>query len=327
MEINELISVIVPVYNVEMYLRRCLDSIISSTYENLEIICINDGSTDDSLSILKEYELCDGRIVIIDKPNGGISSARNAGIRISKGDYIAFIDSDDWIHRDYFRHLHKAIKDTNADIAICDYIRTSDELALEKKMEYTYRMMSIEEMSSHHDTKSYVWKRLFKKDIVKDIWFDETEKVEDCIYNLDVIVKNSSLRIAYVDLKLYAYYIREGSLVTMIDDKAVLNLAEKFLKYSMEEKRPKIASIIAEDAIKRSLSTRYSAIILQQKSNIRKANRIIKQSLPYITNNRFKYIVLLYFPSIYRAYRIYNDKSMLIYEKQLRKNREKLINE
>lgn len=326
MESNELISVIVPVYNVEMYLRRCLDSIINSSYKNLEIICINDGSTDNSFSILEEYKLYDGRIVLIDKPNGGISSARNAGLRISKGDYIAFVDSDDWIHQDYFMFLHRAIKDSNAEIAICDYIRTTDDLALEKRMEYKYRTMSLEEMSSNHDTKSYVWKRLFKKNVVNDIWFDETEKVEDCIYNLDVIVKNDTLRIAYVDLKLYAYFVREGSLVTMIDDQAVLNLAEKFLKYCLVERRPKIASIIAEDAIKRSLSTRYSAIVLKQKCSVHKANQIIRRSLPYVINGRFKYTALLYFPSLYRAFRIYNDKSMLIYERQLKEKR-KIIRE
>lgn len=102
---SSLVSVIIPIYNTARYLPRCLDSILNNDYKNLEIICINDGSTDNCLEILKEYENKDDRILLIDVPNGGVSKARNLGLDYATGDYICFIDSDDWIHRQFFSAL------------------------------------------------------------------------------------------------------------------------------------------------------------------------------------------------------------------------------
>ena len=99
------ISVIVPVYNVEKYLARCLDSIINQTLADIEIICINDGSTDNSLEILNDYAKKDSRIKIIDQTNAGLSCARNAGMQIAQGEYIGFVDSDDWIDLDFYEKL------------------------------------------------------------------------------------------------------------------------------------------------------------------------------------------------------------------------------
>ena len=93
------VSVIIPVYNVEKYLERCLDSVINQSFTDIEIICVNDGSTDNSLEILKYYEQMDDRVIVIDKENQGLSETRNLGINISNGKYITFIDSDDWIKR------------------------------------------------------------------------------------------------------------------------------------------------------------------------------------------------------------------------------------
>lgn len=103
------ITVIIPVYNVENYLERCLKSILYNTYTNLEIICVNDGSTDNSKKILEDYSKRDKRVVVINKKNAGVSSARNAGIKIATGEYIAFVDSDDWIHEKYFEYLIRGI--------------------------------------------------------------------------------------------------------------------------------------------------------------------------------------------------------------------------
>ena len=115
------ISVIVPIYNVEQYVERCLNSIIENTYKNLEIICINDGSTDNSLKILEKIAENEQRIKIIDKINGGVSSARNIGLDVATGDYIAFVDSDDWVHNRYFEILLDFAIKEEADIVACDY--------------------------------------------------------------------------------------------------------------------------------------------------------------------------------------------------------------
>ena len=101
----KLVSVVIPVYNVEKYVEKCLDSVINQTYQNLEIIIVNDGSTDNSLSVCQKKKLSDSRIKLINKENGGLSSARNAGIECAQGEFICFIDSDDWIELDYIEVL------------------------------------------------------------------------------------------------------------------------------------------------------------------------------------------------------------------------------
>ena len=111
------ISVIIPVYNVERFLKKCLESVINQTLSDLEIICINDGSTDKSLSILNSFAQKDNRIIVINQDNQGQSCARNAGLSIATGKYIGFVDSDDWIDLDFYEKLYNTAKKYNADIA------------------------------------------------------------------------------------------------------------------------------------------------------------------------------------------------------------------
>ena len=121
------LSVIIPVYNTENYLRECLDSIINQTFKDIEIICVNDGSTDGSLTILEEYAQKDNRIVVLHKPNGGLSDARNAGLDIMRGNYVSFIDSDDYITCDMIETLLKSAKYNSCEIAVCNMIRFSEK--------------------------------------------------------------------------------------------------------------------------------------------------------------------------------------------------------
>ena len=124
---TEKITVIVPVYNVEHYLDKCLDSVIKQTYKNIEIIVVNDGSTDNSGEICQEYAQKDNRIVYIEKENGGLSDARNAGLDQMTGSYVTFVDSDDWIEQDYVETLYQKITEYQADIAIGNYYSFDEE--------------------------------------------------------------------------------------------------------------------------------------------------------------------------------------------------------
>src|SRR4051812_9727086 len=117
------ISIIVPVYNVEKYLSRCLDSLLTQTLTDIEVIAINDGSTDSSLNILINYREMDNRLKIIDQLNGGVSSARNAGIKAANGNYIGFVDPDDWIDNEMYENLYQMVQTEQADIVMCSYIR------------------------------------------------------------------------------------------------------------------------------------------------------------------------------------------------------------
>lgn len=118
---DSLISVIVPVYNVEKYLEKCIDSIVNQTFDHLEIILVNDGSTDHSLEICEKYKVQDKRIKVIDKKNGGLSDARNVGTQVAMGKFITFVDSDDFIDSDMITYLYHLITQADADISICQH--------------------------------------------------------------------------------------------------------------------------------------------------------------------------------------------------------------
>ena len=131
---EELISVIVPVYNVKKYINRCVDSIIHQSYKNLEIILVDDGSTDGSGFLCDNYKQVDSRIKVIHKENGGLSDARNAGLEIAVGKYVTFVDSDDWIRKDYAKLLLEAAQYGNTKISACAYIKTDKSIE-----QYEYR--------------------------------------------------------------------------------------------------------------------------------------------------------------------------------------------
>ncbi len=179
---GDLISVIIPVYNVQECLERCLESVIDNTYKNLEIICIDDGSTDNCPDILEKYRQLDSRITLISKENGGLSSARNKGLEACTGDYISFIDSDDWIHRDYFAILAEIQKKNDFDIVVCGHVRTKELDALEfdiDRAKIKYSSLNRKEYIASRKTKNYVWGKLYKRQIIENLRFNEEEKVED----------------------------------------------------------------------------------------------------------------------------------------------------
>lgn len=124
---KDLISVVIPIYNVEKYLRKCIETVISQTYTNIEVILVNDGSTDNRLQICNEFKEKDNRVKVINKKNGGLSDARNAGLKNAQGKYICFIDSDDFISEKYIEELYNLIIENNAQIAVCNYEKVSEK--------------------------------------------------------------------------------------------------------------------------------------------------------------------------------------------------------
>ena len=306
------ITVIIPVYNVENYLERCLKSVLYNTYTNLEIICVNDGSTDDSKKILEDYSKRDKRVIVINKKNEGVSSARNAGIKIATGEYIAFIDSDDWIHEKYFEYFIRGIN--TADLAICNYIRSYRNGIGETDDTYRVQPISPIDVLKNKELKSYVWGKLFRHQIVDEIRFCESEKLEDSLYNMDVLLNNKNLKINYVDVPLYYYFVRTGSLVNNIEAYSVLSLAKCFKEYYDKENEVEWKKVLAIEIIKRTLSARYTFTIIKNKNMIRECNALMGQCMNFAGNT--KYLILYKFPFLYKAFRILNDPTMLKYEKQ-----------
>ena len=176
------VSVIVPVYNAEKYLNRCIDSLTNQTLEDIEMIFVNDGSTDNSINILKSYKEQDKRIVIIDKANEGVSEARNQGISKAKGDYIFFVDSDDWIDLNTLENMYEtAIKD-DIDIVMCSYVREFKNHSKEKFIDLNDKIIykDLEQLhlsiigpldnqiskSENLDSVGTVWAKLYKSSLI-----------------------------------------------------------------------------------------------------------------------------------------------------------------
>lgn len=211
-----LISVIVPIYNVSKYLRRCLDSIASQTYENLEIILINDGSTDDSGKIAEEYAKKDKRARVIHQKNGGLSSARNAGLKIAHGEFVVFVDSDDYIDPGCIENLHDTAQKSDADIATCRFESFSeDNLRLKRSPVSPKLVMAGRESAADLLTRSrpaYIWTSIFRRSLFTDnnIEFPDGRTYEDLAtrFRLEFFAK----KVAYTNQRLYHYLMRRSSI-------------------------------------------------------------------------------------------------------------------
>lgn len=215
MESYPLISVIIPVYNVADYLPRCVETVLSQSYTNLEIILVDDGATDNSGSLCDEYAEKDSRIRVIHKKNGGLSSARNAGLDVCKGDYITFIDSDDWITSDYVDTLFNLLVTNNADMSVASFqVAFSQEDKIESKGINEIILGTKDAISYllYQKVSTCAYAKLFKSDILSDIRFPEGRLYEDVV-PMYLCFKKSE-KIAITNKKIYAYFRRPGSIVT-----------------------------------------------------------------------------------------------------------------
>lgn len=208
-----MISVIVPVYNVESYLERCIESILNQTYRNLEIILINDGSTDGSKEICDKYRRKDSRVIVVNQDNKGVSSARNLGLELAKGDYIAFVDSDDYLEKDMYELLINCSNESNADIIVCGFLQMNSKG--EKKESFIKNSSGL--INSFECMKRYFndseikeimyapWNKLFKKEVLRSVRFDENLSMgEDilfifrCLENSQYIFINNQCKYNYI---------------------------------------------------------------------------------------------------------------------------------
>ena len=217
MQVNDLISVIVPVYNVEQYLDRCVRSIVGQTYKNLEIILVDDGSTDSSGRLCDKWAQKDSRIKVIHKSNGGLSDARNAGMATATGEYIAFVDSDDWVEIGMFRSLYKAMINTDSDIASCgakrvwpDGIREQDLCAVNKDSVLD-REGAMKALITADGLVQTVWNKLYRKMVIDDILFPVGVIHEDEFWSWKVLSKAN--RVVTVKESYYNYLQRDNSIM------------------------------------------------------------------------------------------------------------------
>jgi glycosyltransferase involved in cell wall biosynthesis len=218
------VSIIVPIYNVEKYLCKCLDSILNQTYKKLEIILVDDGSPDNCGKICDEYAKKDSRIKVVHKENGGLSSARNAGLEIATGDIIAFIDSDDWVYNKMIEKTVNVMLEENADIVCFEFTSQIEDTNINNyECNNISKILNSEEairLLLEGEIKDYVWNKIFKKEVFENLLFPIGRNYEDMATTYLTFLKAS--KIVLIQDKLYFYYIRANSIVNVKDKNAIL---------------------------------------------------------------------------------------------------------
>lgn len=238
---EQLVSVIVPVYNVEKYLRGCLDCIVNQTYKNLEIILVDDGTKDNSDKICDEYAGKDNRITVLHTENRGQSAARNTALDVAKGEYITFIDSDDIVSTELIEELMRSALEENAEISICDSVNVYD---ITKAPDYNTSSQEktvsapIEIIRDMWYQKSFMpspWAKLFKAEIFDTLRFKEGVIFEDIDILHEVFIRAS--KIVYIHKSLYGYVHHENSTtIKAFSDKDlyILKVCEKIRNFAKE---------------------------------------------------------------------------------------------
>lgn len=277
---NELISVIVPIYNDEKYLRRCIDSIINQTYSNIEVLLILDGSTDSSYQICKSYH--DNRIKIFQKENGGTADTRNYGLDRAEGKYITFCDTDDFYDTKILEILYKGISSTNSDISAVGYKEINENNITNEKTEYIdeYQIMNQEEAFRNlfNDDKfgNFVWNKLFKKELFKTIRFRKVRKIEDMA--VMYLIFNEAQKVSFNKSKLYNYVQRESS---QLHKKSFSVFVTKFIEYGKKYEfvKKKYPHMIENDIEYTKVILECYPFIMFNKAYRKKANNDIRNLL------------------------------------------------
>lgn len=230
---SPVISVIVPVYNVEQYMDKCIDSLVNQTFSSIEIILVDDGSTDYSSVKCDSWKSKDKRIKVIHKKNGGLSDARNAGIKIARGKYISFIDSDDWVDKNMLLVLYNAITQEDAELAICRFKKVKDDKSVEdsisfrQKIEVINRYECFSELLEDKEITNHVWRKLYSRRIVFDNSFPVGRNYED-VFSMPNFIKKCK-KIVKVDYIGYFYRINKNGIANTTNYK---NCKDRFEAYN-----------------------------------------------------------------------------------------------
>lgn len=323
-----MISVIIPVYNVEPYLEKCIRSVLNNTYRDLEILCINDGSTDSSLSVLRQLAAEDRRIIIINQENKGVQAARNTGLEKASGEYIAFIDSDDEIHPMYFQSLLKCMEEHNADITVCECMRIgeNDEPEIRQYDEIEFHQMSDAQFFKNYYARHMCWERLYRRSRIGDIRFSpEVMAAEDTLFNLRTVSGIEDPVVYITSAPMYYYRQRKDSLVTKTMSRGFIDLPVWVAEHDVENDKNKWSWMLLMQAVKFSLSCRYEAWIEKNTEKIHYANQILAvltgrmmKSRLISVKEKVIHMIMKQSPQFYRYCRIKNDPTMKTWKKTVR---------
>lgn len=314
------VSVVVPVYNTGKFLKRCIDSIMTQTYQQFEVILINDGSTDDSLSVCKEIVEKYPIIQLIDKINEGVSTARNVGIELAKGKYICFIDSDDYLSNNYLEELVLTIEKSKSDVVVCGYYKENHNHKL-TKMVSNYKLdisreKAMEQLYINNSFSALPWNKLYNLNLIKEynLKFNvELRMTQDLVFNTEYF--KICKKIEYISKPLYYYMFNDDSVCRRIKTSGKFN--EKNL---ITLKAHKITEDLLKDEsdfVKNAFNCRFvctylrllvnmcysstlnKKILLDIKQNVRKRLKIFLKYKNYGILQHVSAIMVAFTPSIY----------------------------
>ena len=306
---SEKVSIIVPVYNVEKYFDKCIESILGQTYKNIEIIIVDDGTKDNCGKKADEYAQKDSRIKVFHKENGGVSSARNYGVRHASGEYCAFVDSDDYVTEDFIKVMITLANNTNADIIMCNYyncyVNRNRQSSKLKKYEQIKEFTSdefLDRLYCYPGSFSFVWNKLFRRDLFQNIEFEDM-LCEDSQIMLSLV--DRSKRILLTPKILYYYRRRKSSMINGKQE-TVLYYEMKWLENHM--KRLKASNrehlfLMAQKLYISKILEKYCYCQKQTRNKlkyiVRKEMRSFKKNKEFPIKVRIKYYFASLNPSIY----------------------------
>lgn len=312
------ISIIIPVYNVEKYLPKCLDSVISQTYKHLEIIIIDDGSTDSSGFICDDYALRDNRIIVIHQPNRGLSAARNSGLDIAKGVYVMFVDSDDYVEPSFCeKPLRIAIKE-HVDIVSFGYFRIGNKTTKVKKTNKPRTVQAseaIKQLITMEDVvHGFVWNKFYKRTLFEHVRFSVGRTFED--QGVNYLLFHFAERVFISDETLYHYCQRDDSISkAYYSPKSILDRFELWYDrlIFIQKHYPEIEPIQIQQLVKESFNAFfYASCLPQYESFIKKVEDFLiankKSILLLEKDNRKKLLLFYYCRPLFRLYYFNNCK-------------------
>ena len=318
---NKLVSIIVTIYNVEQFLDRCIDSVVKQTYKNLEIILVNDGSTDSSLEICKRWKNKDKRIILVNKKNGGLSDARNSGIDKSNGEFLYFLDSDDFIENNTIELMMKKMAEHNSEIVISNRYHYYDngKKIIKFKMEKNDLILDTEtslfELNNFKYYDMSACSKLFKKDLFEQIRFPIKKLCEDFYVMYKILEKSKT--IIYISTPLYYYYQREGSISKNKNMNIDFVIAAKEQMEYLEEKYPKLKNCVRSTYASANMTV-YNQVLRAggkvDRDKRKQLQREVKKYIKYVLKNE-NLILIKKIQSVLFIFNIhiYNMLFMLFY--------------
>ena len=320
-----MISVIIPVFNVEEYLDKCLESILTNTYRDLEVICVNDGSTDRCPEILRKWKERDPRVIVVNQDNRGLPEARNSGLAVMSGDYTAFIDADDRVHPQYFESMLNCMETTDADMVVCGVreFAVDETVGVTEVSKLEYRELTECEFYKNKYARRMIWGRLLRKRDTQNLRFPaEVDAHQDTLYNLRLIAHIKDPKVYMIDTPMYYYLQRPDSLFKQRSYEEMIEIADWYVNNKedpLHQKGGEWSELLLFHTISTVLSCRYQAALFGNQELTRHTNVLLQNLMACMQKdktislkNKATRKIMILFPFLYRCFRKYQKTEIKV---------------